>query len=115
MSGLPTPRTGKSATEQNTREGALKQNQVEGWRQELNGKINVYNDDIDSYLDTFVPARNKCTIVPPTDASLASKLVPQKGKEVANYGPLVRSPEPRRQRMSNASISTDRGIQRSPM
>ncbi|OJT06267.1 hypothetical protein TRAPUB_2881 [Trametes pubescens] len=89
MSGLPTPRTAKSAAEHHTREGARKQNQVEGWRRELLDKINIYDGSIDSYLDNFVPARTECPITPPADASLASKLKPRKGREVANYEPLM--------------------------
>ncbi|OJT05826.1 hypothetical protein TRAPUB_3321 [Trametes pubescens] len=89
MSGHPTPRTVKSAAEHNTREGALKQNQVQGWRLELANKINVYKGDINSYLDEFVPTRTACPITPPSDASLASELDPKEGQEVANYGPLM--------------------------
>lgn len=111
MSGHPTPRTDKSAAEHNTREGALKENQVEGWRQELLDKINVYNGDIDSYLDKFVPTPTECPIAPPADASLASKLDPQEGQEVANYGPLVRPLESGCRYMSNTHLYTDGYLQ----
>lgn len=114
MSGLPTPRTGKSAAEHHAREGARKVNQVEGWRRELSNKINVYDGDIDSYLDKFVPSRTGCSITPPADASLASELLPGPGQEVVNYGPLVRSPESEYRYMSNTPLYTDGHLHRSP-
>ncbi|KAI0350428.1 hypothetical protein OH77DRAFT_1431046 [Trametes cingulata] len=77
-----------SCSSYSTSEDALKHNQVEGWRQEIHGKINVYERDLDSYLNTFVPSRTPCTLERP-DESLSSSWKPKKGKEVDSYGPLI--------------------------
>ncbi|KAI0350409.1 hypothetical protein OH77DRAFT_1413043 [Trametes cingulata] len=67
---------------------ALKHNQIEGWRQEIYDKINVYEGDLESYLTNFVPSRTPCTLQLP-DESLSSSWKPEKGKEVESYGPLI--------------------------
>ncbi|KAI8976334.1 hypothetical protein BD414DRAFT_530958 [Trametes punicea] len=68
--------------------GALKVNQVEEWRKELQSKINVYTGDLDSYLDLFVPSRTPCPLEAP-DASVSSEWTPLKGEEFNNYRPLM--------------------------
>ncbi|KAI0365541.1 hypothetical protein BV20DRAFT_973090 [Pilatotrama ljubarskyi] len=66
----------------------LKTNQLEGWRQELQNKINVYEGDLNSYLTTFVPSRARCDL-PLPDVKLSSSWTPEKGKEVRSYKPLI--------------------------
>ncbi len=89
MSGKPTPVSGKVTNDPNIHEDTLQAAQLAGWCNEIQGKICVYNNDIDSYLRTFVPSRTPCPLDAP-DTALSEKFVPAKGKESASYTPLVR-------------------------
>ncbi|OJT06266.1 hypothetical protein TRAPUB_2883, partial [Trametes pubescens] len=88
MSGKPTPVSGKVTNDPNIHEDTLQAAQLAGWCNEIQGKICVYNNDIDSYLRTFVPSRTPCPLDAP-DTALSEKFVPAKGKESASYTPLL--------------------------
>ncbi|KAI0324567.1 hypothetical protein GY45DRAFT_1288719 [Cubamyces sp. BRFM 1775] len=88
MSSQPTPRAPKSITFVNTAEQAQQKFQVEHWRRELTNKINVYNGELNKFLDLFVPSGAPCPLSPP-DERIAADFVPLKGKEVHHYDPLI--------------------------
>ncbi|KAJ8496372.1 hypothetical protein ONZ51_g1136 [Trametes cubensis] len=88
MSGQPTPRAPKSVTFVNTAEQAQQKFQVEHWRRELTAKINVYDGELDKFLDLFAPSAVPCPLDPP-DEQIATDFVPLKGKEVHHYDPLI--------------------------
>ncbi|KAI0648622.1 hypothetical protein C8Q79DRAFT_904359 [Trametes meyenii] len=69
---------------------ALKVNQLEPWRREIQDKINIYDGNLDDYLKTFVPSRTPCPLrEPPGVSASLAQWSPQKGHEVQSYPLLI--------------------------
>ncbi|KAJ8496367.1 hypothetical protein ONZ51_g1130 [Trametes cubensis] len=88
MSSHATPRTAKSPNDVNNAEQAKRPYQLEHWRRELTSKINVYDGELDDFLDIFVPSNTPCPLDLPNE-QIAEDFHPVKGREVHHYDPLI--------------------------
>ncbi|KAH9884204.1 hypothetical protein C8Q73DRAFT_796322 [Cubamyces lactineus] len=88
MSSHATPRTPKSTNAVNNAEQAKRPYQLEHWRRELTSKINVYDGELDQFLDLFVPSTTPCPLDVPSQ-QIAEDFHPVKGREVHHYDPLI--------------------------
>ena len=85
-----TPRSRKSTSVANTKKEVRQGSAVyDGWKAELDQRIHVYPESVESFLDTFVPSAQPYTLTDNLTGAF-SQYKPAKGKEVQGYPGLVR-------------------------